>query len=143
LLESSKVSLASTEKIVALRQSTWPIALGTPVVTAWSSITRAQYFLNSSEVNAVPRSDIIWAGFPNVALWASSLVMSLEDVDFVGYSQQNLVKPSMTEKICLHVTAPVATGEPRFSLKAYYTGSCSMHLYRISTVPRVLETNTL
>jgi len=76
--------------------------------------------------NTVPRSDIIWAGFPNIALWESSLVMtSLEYIDFVGYSQQNLVNPSMTARMCLYALWVDSRG-PKKSMCNVWSGSASL-----------------
>jgi len=57
----------------------------------------AQYFLNISDVNAVPRSVIICRGLPNRAdCFVNLLIVSSDVVDLVEYNYVNLENKSIT-----------------------------------------------
>ena len=82
-------NFASAEMITCLIRSTWPLALGRPVVTTWCLISSwAQYSANSPEVNAAPLSVTIWAGLPKMAFWIFNFeITSADIVDLVGSIQ--------------------------------------------------------
>jgi len=59
-----------------------------------------QYSLNSLDVKAVPLSDIILLGLPNVYDWLRNRsIASTAVVDLVAYSQVNFENASTTTKM--------------------------------------------
>jgi len=94
-------SFVNTDINVRFTLFTWPFSLGTPVVIRICSMfSSSQYVSNSFEVNAVPRSDIILRGLPNiVACFLRRSKTSVVPVDRVAYSHINFENASATTKI--------------------------------------------
>lgn len=79
-------------------RSAWSLARGTSVVISACLIpSSAQYCRRECKVSAVPVLVIIRLGFSNVtANFLSQVIISFAVVDFVEYSQINLMNDSTT-----------------------------------------------